>query len=265
MALDGWLHLSEPVSETPTPEAASLLGRPGLLTGPGGGRRARCPSATEAAGARAAPQAGRPTFSGSAETPHPGRGPGRGWTGARVRATLSPLRRRGPFVRSPRAVRPAPCALLRARPGLGSGDQPPTRTRLGPARPARPALAPPLNSSHPPTLPTASRTRPLPGCTPRPAHPFPSSTRTVPYPPPQPGPISSPNPLPPWTVPPSTLTVRPPAAHPWHGGPVPAPAQGCCVSVPSSSPAMLGPLCPLQLPLSPPPTRRLRSRALWRS
>lgn len=221
MALDGWLHLSEPVSETPTPEAASLLGRPGLLTGPGGGRRARCPSATEAAGARAAPQAGRPTFSGSAETPHPGRGPGRGWTGARVRATLSPLRRRGPFVRSPRAVRPAPCALLRARPGLGSGDQPPTRTRLGPARPARPALAPPLNSSHPPTLPTASRTRPLPGCTPRPAHPFPSSTRTVPYPPPQPGPISSPNPPPPWTVPPSTLTVRP--RPPTHGTVDPSP------------------------------------------
>lgn len=211
-------------------------------------QRARRPAAKAAAGARAATRAGRPTFSGSAEAPRRGRGAGRDWAGAGVRAPPSPLRRRGPFVHSPRAVRPAPCAPLCARSGWGSRDQPSPRPASAPDPPRAPRPRPApgliLSTDSPHSLPGPA---PCPDAPPDPAHPLPLIHRLCP---PSPWPHVLPGLAPSLDYPPHTRPTLPPTAPLWTG---PAPARGTLRLGALQHLPCRARLCPPQPPQSPAP------------
>lgn len=277
MALGRSLRPSEPVPTTPTPEGDRPPLSPGILTGPEAARRARRPAPTAVgAGAGATARAGRSSFFGSGGALRLERGPGQGWARARVRARPSSRRRRGPFVRSPRAVRPAPCAPLCARPSWGSpGPAPspdPPRLRARPARPARPTpgrtllgrlLRPSPDPDPPRSLPVT-----VPPLTPRPTRALPNSSRTrllAPYPD---SPPDSPVPTSPASDPtpnrPLLCTQHPLGTCPFPGlSPPPSPAtplmapspgpplpRGRWVWTPPVTPIPQGPLCPRPWPVS---------------
>lgn len=213
------LRPSEPVPTTPTPEGDRPPLSPGILTGPEAARRARRPAPTAVgAGAGATARAGRNSFFGSGGALRLERGPGQGWARARVRAQPSSRRRRGPFVRSPRAVRPAPCAPLCARPSWGSpGPAPspdPPRLRARPARPARPTpgrtLLGRLLRPSPDPDPPHPFLRPSPHLLPDPPGPCPIPPEPASSPPTRIRPRIPPSPpAPPRTRPPTALSSAP--------------------------------------------------------
>lgn len=198
-ALNRSLHLSEPVFETTTPRKrpASSVAR-GYSRGLGLCSVHAVPRRKQQQEPERRPEQGAPHFPAlrrrrAGGEGRAGIGPGPGSERLRPRCAAG-----GPLFTAP-----APCARRhapRSAPGQdgAAGTSPlpdPPRPRT---RPARPAPAPPLDSSSPPTPPTPSRDPPPARMHPqtRPI-PFPSSTDSVH---PHPGPTSSRDSHPPWTI-----------------------------------------------------------------